>query len=81
MNLQYISDNKGNIIGVFIPLHDWNNLKKKYKEIDQDERDASEITEWHKKIVSQRLKDYQDNPDNVLDWDHVQKDIEGKYGF
>ena len=82
MNLQYISDSKGKTTGVFIPIHDWNYLKNKYKEIEQEERDNLEVQVWHKKIVSQRLKANQDNnSDNVLDWDNVQNEIEGEYGF
>ncbi|HAH24386.1 MAG TPA: addiction module component CHP02574 family protein, partial [Prolixibacteraceae bacterium] len=68
MNLQYISDNKGKTTGVFIPIHDWKYLKNKYKEIEQEEKETFEIPEWQKQIVSQRLKDYQDNPENVQDW-------------
>lgn len=81
MNLQYISDNNGKTTGVFIPINDWKYLKNKYKEIEQEERDTFEVPEWQKEIVRQRLKDYQDNPDNVLDWDNVQREIEEKYGF
>ncbi|MDP3916392.1 MAG: addiction module component CHP02574 family protein [Bacteroidota bacterium] len=75
MNLQYISDNNGKTTGVFIPINDWKYLKNKYKEIEQEERDTFEVPEWQKEIVRQRLKDYQDNPDNV------QREIEEKYGF
>ena len=31
-----------------------------------------EVPEWHKDIIRQRLKDYKENPNNVLDWDNVQ---------
>ncbi len=30
MSLQYISDSKGKTSGVFIPIQEWNRLKKKY---------------------------------------------------
>jgi len=81
MKLQYVSDNKGEIIGVFIPIQDWKYLKNKYKEIEQEERAAPEIQEWHTPIGSQKFKDHRDNPDYVLDWDNIQKEIEGEYGF
>jgi len=32
-------------------------------------------------LSDQRLKDYNENPENVLDWDIVQKDIENEFGF
>ena len=81
MNLQYLSDNKGNTTGVFIPILDWEYLKKKYQEIEQEEKDAFEVPEWHKEIVIQRLKDHQNDPENVLDWTDVQEEIKEKYGF
>lgn len=81
MNLQYISDNKGKVTGVFIPIHDWEYLKVKYKEIELEEKNSLELNGWRRKMVVNRLKDYQDNLDNVLDWDNVQKEIEGEYGF
>jgi len=81
MKLQYISDNKGETTGVFIPIHDWEYLKNKYKEIELEEMVAFEVPEWQKEIVRQRLIDYQNNPNNVLDWNDFQKEIEEKYGF
>ena len=81
MNLQYISDGKGETTGVFIPINDWEYLKRKYKVIEREEKDTVEIPEWHKEIVLQRLKEYHSNPQNVLDWEEVQKEIEVKYGF
>lgn len=81
MNLHYISDNKGKTTGVYIPINDWEYLKNKYKEIEQEEKQIFEVPEWHKEIVRQRLKEYRNNTDNVLDWKDVQKEIEEKYGF
>ena len=36
MNLQYISDQNGNPVSVVIPIHDWEDLKKKYKDIETE---------------------------------------------
>ncbi|MDT8394663.1 MAG: addiction module protein [Bacteroidales bacterium] len=73
MNLQYISDSKGQTTGVFIPINEWNNLKSKYKGIEQEELD---IPEWHIKLVQQRLEDYRKNPDSAMDFDSALNDIE-----
>ena len=81
MNLQHISDNKGKTTGVFIPIRDWEYLKNKYKEIEEEEKSFLEIKGWRRKIVANRLNDYQNNANDVLDWDNVQKEIEGEYGF
>jgi acyl-CoA synthetase (AMP-forming)/AMP-acid ligase II len=73
MNLQYISDSTGQTMGVFIPINEWNNLKSKYKGIEQEELD---IPEWHIKLVQQRLEDYRKNPGSALDFDSALNDIE-----
>jgi len=73
MNLQYISDSKGQTTGVFIPINEWNDLKSKYKDI---EREDINILEWHRDLVRQRLDDYKKNPGSALDFDSVMDDIE-----
>ncbi len=34
MALQVIQDSKGKEMGVFIPIRDWNKMKKRYKDLD-----------------------------------------------
>lgn len=75
MNLQFVSDNKGNKTGVFIPIQDWEELKSKYGQLKQEENEMFEIPEWHKEIVLKRLEDYKQNPDNTLDWDEVKNNF------
>ena len=36
MDLQYISDSKGNPKSVIIPIDDWNRIKQKYDGIEKD---------------------------------------------
>jgi hypothetical protein len=73
MNLQYISDSNGQTTGVFIPIKEWNDLKRKYKDIEKEDID---IQEWHKDLVIQRLDDYKNNPDSAMDFDSAMDDIE-----
>jgi hypothetical protein len=73
MNLQYISDSKGQTTGVFIPINEWNYLKNKYKNIEQEE---ISVPEWHKDLVLKRLEDYKQNPNSAMDFDSAMKDIE-----
>lgn len=73
MNLQYVSDSKGKTTGVFIPINEWNELKKKYKSIEMEELSVSE---WHKDLVVKRLEDYKENPDSAMDFDSAMDDIE-----
>lgn len=56
MNLQYISDNKGKTTGVFIPIQDWNKLKKKYRDLEPDvdkEQSKEEILSGIKQAVKE----------------------------
>lgn len=73
MNLQYISDSKGQTTGVFIPINEWNDLKNKYKDIEQEE---VSVPDWHKEVVLKRLEDYRQNPDSAIDFDTAMDDIE-----
>jgi hypothetical protein len=73
MNLQYISDSKGQTTGVFIPINEWNDLKNKYKDIEQEE---ITVPEWHKDLVLKRLEDYKQNPSSAMDFDSAMDDIE-----
>jgi len=73
MNLQYISDGEGETTGVFIPIKEWNKLRKKYKGIEQE---VDDIPGWHKDIVRERLAGYEKNPGSVLDFDGSMDEIE-----
>ncbi len=75
MNLQFISDNKGLTTGIFMPIQDWQDLKKKYKGIEKEEQDF-DIPEWRKTIIDQRLAAYKANPTDVLDFNQAIADIE-----
>lgn len=73
MNLQYISDSKGQTTGVFIPINEWNNLKNKYKGLEEED---VTIPHWHKKVVRERIDDYRKDPGSALDFDSAMDDIE-----
>lgn len=75
MNLQYISDSKGQTTGVFIQINEWNDLKNKYKDIEKE--DIS-IPEWHKDLVKKRLDDFKINPDSAMDFDTAIDEIENE---
>lgn len=40
------------------------------------ESEQTDISEEHKKILDQRIANYKSDPDQLLDWDNVKKDIE-----
>ena len=73
MNLQYISDSSGQITGVFIPIKEWNELKNKYKGLEEENVD---VPSWHRDIVRERLSDYGNDPDQTRDFNDAMDDIE-----
>jgi hypothetical protein len=73
MNLQNISDSAGKTMGVFIPISEWNELKSKYKGIDEEE---SLIPAWHKHVVRERIVEYEKNPEDVLEFDATMDEVE-----
>jgi hypothetical protein len=73
MNLQYISDSKGKTTGVFIPIKEWEDLKARYKGLEDE---TMEVPDWHKDLVEKRLAEYHDNPGTALDFDAAMEDIE-----
>jgi Putative addiction module component len=73
MNLQYITDSNGLTTGVFIPIKEWNDIKTRFKDIDQQ---GVEVPEWHREIVRKRMELYKKDPDQALDFDTAMDEIE-----
>jgi len=74
MSLQFISDSKGKTTGVFIPINEWNELKSKFKGIE--ELDKTSIPDWHIDVVRDRMSEYHKHPEKVLDFDAAMDEIE-----
>jgi hypothetical protein len=73
MNLQYITDSNGLTTGVFIPIEEWDDIKTRFKGIDQQ---GVEVPEWHKGIVRKRMELYKSDPGQALDFDEAMDEIE-----
>ena len=52
MKLQVIQDSKGNATGVYIPMNEWQKLKKQYKDLE-----IMEYKEPTKEQILQELKE------------------------
>jgi hypothetical protein len=76
MSLQFISDSTAETIGVFIPISEWNELKNKFKGIENEELN---IPDWHVDLIRKRVREYENNPNQVLDFktaiDDIEKDL------
>jgi hypothetical protein len=62
MNIQTIENSDGLKTGVFIPIEDWNNMKEKYPNIEEENY---VVPDWQKKQLNKRLKKIKEFPESV----------------
>ena len=67
MRTQIIQDHNGLPTGVFIPIEDWENIKKSYPSIEKVDED---LPQWQKDIIDARLSDL-NNPDKFKSIEHL----------
>jgi hypothetical protein len=81
MALHFIHDHKGKATGVFIPIEDWQKLKGKYVDLQEEEEGQNdlELSAWQKVILDERLVDYDKNPHDLLDFDDTIAKIRKKH--
>ena len=69
MGLQYLSDSKEATTGVFIPIQEWNKLKKEYNL----PKDNFNLSPAHKEELNKRIDHYLQNPEELLNREDVKK--------
>ena len=62
MSVQYVSDEKGQITAVQLPIKEWEMIKNKYPDVDHID---SVLPQWQKDLIDARLADLKDNPDRI----------------
>jgi hypothetical protein len=62
MSVQYLSNEKGQVTAVQLPIEDWELIKIKYPGIDHLD---SSLPEWHKEIIDLRLDALEKNPELI----------------
>ena len=78
MNLQVLHDSNGNTTGVFIPIEEWQHLKTKYADLQNEEAQNSiELPKWQKAILDIRLADL-NNPDKLEPIDELFKVLDAE---
>jgi hypothetical protein len=81
MNLQYVTDQNGITTSVIIPIREWEELKRKYSDLEKEGNQMIDIPDWHKGIIDHRLADKVNNLDSMMDFDQAMDDIEKNYGL
>ncbi|MFY8187855.1 MAG: addiction module component CHP02574 family protein [Flavobacterium sp.] len=67
MRPQIIQDQNGKTTGVFITIEDWENIKRKYPNIEKADED---LPQWQKEIIDARLLDLK-NPQKLKPIEHL----------
>ena len=49
-------------------------LLKNLKFVHIEKEDETDIPAWHKAILDERIAEYEQNPDDLIDWKDIQKD-------
>ena len=78
MQLQYISDNQGHTMAVQlqIPIEDWNELKKKYAEFEEEERAATiAVPEWQIKLGRQEVESVVNETAELTEWNAAKQNF------
>jgi hypothetical protein len=73
MSLQYLSDDKGHVVAVQVPIDEWVLLKSKYPDIDTN--DIS-LPDWQKELIDNRLDTIKQNPGRILPIDTLIEELD-----
>jgi hypothetical protein len=75
MNLQYISDEKGNKKAVIVPISDWNLITKNYSNLEKI-KFKGDILEWQNEEVLRRIQNIDQNENLLLEEEQFWLEIE-----
>lgn len=65
---------KYSFIEEFININSEYMLEKFEKILKEERKTQLEVSSEHKKILLERLNSYKENPENIIDWNHVKND-------
>lgn len=72
-NIQYLHDSNGKPTAVQIPIKEWQKIEKKMASTSD-----FDIPQWHKKLLDKRIKRAKNQPESMLDFDVVMKQLENE---
>lgn len=64
MSIQYLSDNKGKVVAVQLPIKEWEQIKALYPNIEDLN---APLQDWQKEILDNRLQAIAENPEKLKD--------------
>jgi thymidine kinase len=78
MNLQYISDSKGNKTAVIIPINEWELITKIKSDLGKDSTN-NEIPQWQKEVVTERIQAIKKNKNLLIDEEQFWQELENEF--
>ena len=73
MSLQYLSNEKGQVTAVQVPIEEWEMLRSKYPDLDAIDTD---LPDWQKELIDTRLNAIKENPDRILPIDSLIEELD-----
>jgi len=78
MKIQYISDSQGHTTAVVIPIDQWNEIKAKHADIEEDENDY-QLPQAARAILDERIAS--ENKADFISAEDAQTRLRLKYGL
>jgi hypothetical protein len=69
---QFTYDNKGNPLGVFLSMQDWEKVARKMED--------EPVEPWEKELILKGLEEYRKDPESTVDWDTIKEEMDKEDG-
>jgi hypothetical protein len=69
---QFTYDNKGNPLGVFLSMQDWEKVARKIEN--------EPLEQWEKELITKGMGEYKQNQDSLVDWNTIKEEMDREDG-
>ena len=76
MSLQYLSDENGQVVAVQLPINEWEQLKRKYPDL---EASNYMLLDWQKQLIDLRLQSISEDPSRLLPIDSLIEELDREH--
>ena len=76
MSLQFLSDENGHVVAVQLPINEWEQLKRKYPDL---EASNYMLLDWQKQLIDLRLQSISEDPSRLLPIDSLIAELDREH--
>jgi len=76
MSLQFLSDENGHVVAVQLPINEWEQLKRKYPDL---EASNYMLLDWQKQLIDLRLQSISEDPSRLLPIDSLIEELDREH--